>query len=441
MRAKRGVLFRLFFNRNDERAYGRFAFFFDTLMINFSNIFASGAFYTAFLRLNNISMADVGIMTYMPIIANLSCLFAPFIFRRMKKRKAVLMASRMTYFLLNLVGVALVPFVISDPDTRVFLMAFFLSFANVIWGLFVGGFTDWELNFLPLDGTREEFFAYRSLICAFVSSATTILSGFVATAIEQTAPSVQVTWLFWLRVGGFLFILLDVLVYLRVKEYPYPQSEVKMKIKDIFVLPMQHKPFRTVIFSRSVMSFAQAMTGSCWIYYLMDCGLNYSTLSFLSSVTPIMALVLTPFALRLFRKMGCVRNIFAYRTIEILIYFGYVFIIPENVRWLYPVMFLLMQVLSVGVGIADTNLCYLFMPERDRVTFHAFYYSVSTVASFLGSLIGATFITRSAGKSFEIFGIELANVQMLMLAQATIFTLSVIRRICSGVIRYFSSAA
>ncbi len=158
MKNKReNVFYRLFFNRKDEKCYGRFAFFFDTLMMSFSNIFASGAFYTAFLRLNDISMADVGIMTYMPIIANLSCLFTPFVFRNMKRRKSVLMTARISYFLFNLVGVALVPFVVENRDARVFLMAFFLSFANVIWGLFVGGFADWQLNFLPMDGSARIF--------------------------------------------------------------------------------------------------------------------------------------------------------------------------------------------------------------------------------------------------------------------------------------------
>ena len=40
---KKNVLYRLFFNKNDERAYGRFAFFFDNLMQSFSDLFAKGS--------------------------------------------------------------------------------------------------------------------------------------------------------------------------------------------------------------------------------------------------------------------------------------------------------------------------------------------------------------------------------------------------------------
>ncbi len=426
MRDKRkNVFFRLFFNRADERCYGRFAFFFDSLMQNFSSIFASGAFYTAFLRLNDISMADVGVMTYMPVLANLSCIFAPFIFRNMKKRKAVLMSARISYYLLNLVGVALVPFVIGSRDARIFLMALFLSLANIVWGLFVGGFSDWELNFLPQDGTREEFFAYRSLICALVSSGTQIIAATVAAAIETTPAEVQNLWLFWLRIGGFAFILLDVVVFLRAKEYPYPKSEVHLRLKDVFTLPLKNKPFRGVMLVRVFVGFGAALTSSSWTYYLMDCGLGYSTLSFLSSITPMMALVLTPLALRLFRRMGCVNNLFLYRVIEIFVYLGYAFVVPANVIWLYPLMFVIAQVVSVGAGVADLNFVYLFMPEKDRLTYYSFYYMSAALAVFCGSFVGAQFITLTAGKTISLFGLSLANVQVLMLLQSALFVVMV----------------
>ena len=423
---KGNVFYRLFFKRGDADAYGRFAFFFDTLMQSFSGIFASGAFYTAFLRLNDISMSDVGVMTYMPIIANLSCIFSPFIFRNMKRRKGVLMAARMSYYMLNLIGVALVPFLVTNAGARVFLMSLLLSLGNVIWGLFVGGFADWELQFLPQDGTREEFYAYRSLIASVVSSVTSILAGFVATAIEATAPEVQLAWLFWLRVGGFAFILLDVIIFLRAKERPYSKSEFSLKVRDLVALPMRHKPFRSAILLRCAFQFSMALTTSSWTYYLMDCGLGYSTLSFLSSLSPLMALLLTPFALRIFRKMGCVNNLFLYRGVECFIYIGYAFILPVNVRWLYPVLFVLMQIVTVGTGIADINYVYLFMPEKDRLAYYSFYYAVSTVASFLGSLAGASFITKTASKSLSLFGAPIESVQLLMLLQAVLHILGIL---------------
>ncbi len=259
-----------------------------------------------------------------------------------------------------------------------------------------------------------------------MASATSILAGFAATAIETTAPDVQVSWLFWLRVGGFLFILLDVIVFLRAKEYPYPQSEVQLKLGDIFVLPFRHKSFLRTMVLHSLITFSTAITASSWTYYLMDCGMNYSTLSFLSSITPIMALVLTPFALRLFKKMGCVNNMLLLRAAEVLVYVGYVFVIPATVRWLYPIVFIVFQILSVGTGVGNMHFVYLFMPEENRLAYYSFHYSTATVMGFLGSFLGAQFITLTVGRSFSFLGITLANVQLLMLLQALAFGLLIL---------------
>ena len=418
---KRGVLRRLFFNRADERAYGRFAFFFDGLMQNFSNIFSGGVFYTAFLRLNNISMAEMGIMTYLPIIANLSCVFSPFLFAKFKKRKSVLMAARLAYYFFNLVGVALVPVLFSDAGVKLGLMTFFLCFGNAIWGLFCGGFDDWELKFLPQDGTREEYYAYRNLIFTLSGVATQILAGFVATAIEALPEASQMSMLFWLRVGSFLFIPIDILVFMRAKEYPYPKSELRLKLRDLVTVPIKNRAFRNVALIHAMTLFAGALTLSSWTYYLLDCGLAYSTQSFLAAIPPILTLLLTRPVVLLFRRQGCAKNLLFYRTVEACVYFGYAMISPANIRWLYPILYVVFQIIMVGISTADVNFIFLFMPEKDRLTYHAFNFVTGVVAEFIGAFLGAQFITRTAGKTFHILGQEVANVRLLMLLQAIFF--------------------
>ena len=418
---KRGVLRRLFFNRADERAYGRFAFFFDGLMQNFSNIFSGGVFYTAFLRLNNISMAEMGIMTYLPIIANLSCVFSPFLFAKFKKRKSVLMAARLAYYFFNLVGVALVPVLFSDVGVKLGLMTFFLCFGNAIWGLFCGGFDDWELKFLPQDGTREEYYAYRNLIFTLGGVATQILAGFVATAIEALPEASQMSMLFWLRVGSFLFIPIDILVFMRAKEYPYPKSELRLKLRDLVTVPIKNRAFRNVALIHAMTLFAGALTLSSWTYYLLDCGLAYSTQSFLAAIPPILTLLLTRPVVLLFRRQGCAKNLLFYRTVEACVYFGYAMISPANIRWLYPILYVVFQIIMVGISTADVNFIFLFMPEKDRLTYHAFNFVTGVVAEFIGAFLGAQFITRTAGKTFHILGQDVANVRLLMLLQAIFF--------------------
>ena len=421
----RGVLYRLFFNRADERAYGRFAFFFDGRMQSFSGIFANGVFYTAFLRLNNISMSDVGIMTYMPIFANLSCIFSPFIFRNMKKRKPILMAARMVYYFTTLVGVALVPMIFSASALRLALMCTMLSLGNVIWGLFIGGFADWELHFLPQDGTREEYYAYRNLIGSLTGVVTNLIAGVVASAIELLPEAEQLSWLFWLRIGGFIFILIDVLVFLRVKEYEYPKSGNVPNLKNVFTMSLKNKRFCRAIFTRDFMTLVNAITSSSLTYYLLDCGLGYGTQSFLAAIPPILSLLLTKPAVMLFRRMGCVKNLLLYHVVDAVGLIAYVMITPASVQWLYPAVYVVTQIVAVGKGIADTDFVFRFMPEEDRLNYHSFYYITHSFSAFIGAFIGAQYITLTEGRDFVILGMPFANVQLLMLAKAALFIIGI----------------
>ena len=422
---KRGVLRRLFFNREDARAYGRFAFFFEGIMENVAMLLSSGVFYTAFLRLNDISMADVAIMSYVPILANLSCVFAPFIFRNMKKRKSVLLSARLLYYLFNIVSVAVIPVLITDASARVALMSVFLSVANVIWGLVAGGFTDWQLNYLPMDGTREEFFAYRGLFLSLFSAGTQILAGGLAAAVETLPEPSQISALFWLRIAGFGFILLDIFVMMRAKEFPYPKSEVRLKLRDVVALPMKLPEFRVVMLLYALNALAANLSASSWSYYLQECGMAYSTLSLLGSMAPITTLLLTPLAIKIFRRIGCVQSHFYYQLILLLIQFGFVFVAPSTVLWLYPALYLLSLLVNVGGNVASANFVYLFMPEEDRLTYYTFYYGLVTVTGFIGAFIGARVVIATEGKTLSMFGLPLASAQLLMLLHAGVWALLV----------------
>jgi hypothetical protein len=94
---------------------------------------------------------------------------------------------------------------------------------------------------------------------------------------------------------------------------------------------------------------------------------------------------------------------------------------PSTATWLYPICLVALQIISVGGSIGDLNFVYLFMPTEDRLTYYTFYYSVSSLMSFLGSFIGAQYITRTDGKSFTVLGLSVSNVQLLMLLQTVGF--------------------
>jgi hypothetical protein len=79
------------FNTRDDDARGRTIYLFCTLLAAFYNVFITGIFYTGFLTMYGISITGVGIVTFIPYIANCFSIFSPAILDRFKKKKGILL--------------------------------------------------------------------------------------------------------------------------------------------------------------------------------------------------------------------------------------------------------------------------------------------------------------------------------------------------------------
>jgi hypothetical protein len=194
---------------------------------------------------------------------------------------------------------------------------------------------------------------------------------------------------------------------------------VRLKLRDVAVLPMKNPELRAVMIICALSSLAANLSSASWAYYLQECGLGYSTLNFLYATPSIFTLLLTPLGLRIFRRLGCVKSHFYYQSILFLIYFGFVFVTPSTVHWLYPMLYLLSQIIGVGSNIAAMNFVYLFMPNEDRLTYYTFYYALVTVTGFVGAFVGAQVVIATEGRDLSMFGIPMASTQLLMLLHAS----------------------
>ena len=68
-------------------------------------------------------MVDVGFLASLQLFAACFSIFSPMILERIRRRKWVLAAGRLVYYLLNLVGLSVIPLLTSDSRTRLALFA------------------------------------------------------------------------------------------------------------------------------------------------------------------------------------------------------------------------------------------------------------------------------------------------------------------------------
>ena len=97
------------YNLKDEDAKGRLISLGSALVTALYNVFITGIFYTGILTMYDMSIGDVGIISYIPLIANCFSIFSPMILERIKKRKWILIASKIFFYAMYIVATTLMP--------------------------------------------------------------------------------------------------------------------------------------------------------------------------------------------------------------------------------------------------------------------------------------------------------------------------------------------
>ena len=125
----------------DEDGKGRLISLGSSMITAFYNVFITGIFYTGFLSMYDISITGVGIVTFIPYIANCFSVFSPRVLGRFKKRKWILLAAKVYFYAMYIIATTLMPQFVTDPDGRLkwFIILLFLAYA--VYALFSPGLT------------------------------------------------------------------------------------------------------------------------------------------------------------------------------------------------------------------------------------------------------------------------------------------------------------
>ena len=209
--------FAVLFNFYDEKAFGRTVMMASSALINVVSMLTGSLFYTTFLMMNGINLVNIGIITFVPYIANCFSIFCPSILERFPKRRWILAGGRAAYFTLNLLAVTLMPLFVEDPSARTVWFAILTFAANAVSALFGGGYSAWHLNFIPNE-IRAEYFSTNSMISGFMGSGAALISALITDALASSP--IQSTIVLTLRYSAFALALLEVWILTRLVEYP-----------------------------------------------------------------------------------------------------------------------------------------------------------------------------------------------------------------------------
>ena len=405
----------LFFDGSPE-ARGRLCMVISGIVTNISGNLAGGAFYSAFLLEYGINLTNIGIIIFIPYIAGLFTLLSPMVLAKFRRRRWVLLATRVIYYTLSIAGVTVLPMVVRGESAKVACFALIMFLANVISSLFAPGYSVWHFNFLP-ERVRSGYFTQSQFLSALVGGIMIVLVSigadyFVGKPQEHTV-------LILVRVIAFVFALIDCLALALPKEYPYPRSEKKQRLADVIKKPLKNKMFLGAIGLYCGYCVYMNLSSSVQnAYILSDTQVTYTMIYGINALYAVFFIAFSGFWQKLIRRKGWV-PVFSMSSLMLTVtYIMFLFINYKNSIWLFPALRILQHFIGVGQNVTAANLHLLYMPREDRDNFVSFYQMAANLANFVAMMLGTGFVGRMGESSLVVLGHEFTSVPLLMAGHA-----------------------
>lgn len=382
--------------------------------------FSGGIFYTGLLVEYGINIVNISIITVIPYIASLFSLFTPYIMERFKKRKTILTVSRIAYYVVNILGITLLPQVVQSDSGRVIGLIIIVFLANVINFLFSPAYSPWHMAYITED-VRMPYFSSTTLVSNVSSSIVLILASLVTDRLQGDS---RLTLIIILRYAAFAVAMLDVYFLQKPKEPNYEATSVKPSLADIVRLPLSNKKFALTMLIYALYAYSVNICNSvinAWL--LEEVKVSYLYINVINAFYALAIVFTSSFWSRVMRKNGTFKTLMLSLLAQAPTYLAYAFVTNGNYLWLMTLVRLTQHALGMSLTYPANNLIYVNLPPADQTNYLSFYTITGNIAVFLGMMTGTWVVAGMGTHTLNLFGVQLGGVPVLLLAEAILLAL------------------
>lgn len=408
-----GYTFTDLFNIRDDDARGRVVYLSCVLFSAFYNVFITGIFYTGFLTMYDISITGVGIVSFIPPIANVFTIFSSRVLSRFKRRKPVLLAAKIMYYFLQIIATTLMPQFVHDPQARLTCFCVLIFIAYAFYAPFAPGYTVWFYHFYPADNhKRTQYIQLTQIFSSIMSTLILFFSGILTDAVAGSPKQGEIIIAF--RYVAFALIVIETLIQIFAKEYP-EQDSANLKLKEIFTLPFKYRKFLMCMIFMFTWSFVSNLNNGMWSYHLLNhMNFSYTTINTVSILYTCILLLTNGFWGRLLRRFSWIKTF----GIACLIFVPtelFMFIMSPESSWIFLPNSIVQNLCSVGLNLAYANVLYMNLPKENSTAHIAFHTIGINVFSFLGLMTGTWVTSITGDNTIPFLGLQIYSVQFTCL--------------------------
>ena len=407
------------FNTRDDEAKGRIINLACTLLASFYNVFITGIFYTGFLTMYGISITGVGIITFIPYIANLFSVFSSKLLSHFKHRKVALVASKIYFYFMYIVATTLMPRFVIDQTARLVWFAIILFLAYAVYAPFGPGFTVWFYQFFPKDNERRaRYLMLCQIFGSIVGNCILLFSGVLTDAIAGSPY--QNTLILGFRYLAFALVLIETLIQLQAKDYTPPDDAKKMKLSDAFTVPFRHRKFLLCMLVMFVWSYISNLNNGLWNYHLLNhMHFSYTLINLMSVMYMVLLLLFSGLWRKMLRRCSWIRTFGFACMLWLPTEVSFFFMTPARSFLFVPTSFA-QGAISVGMNLAYANILYMNLPEENSTAAIAFNAIGCNICAFLGLLTGTAVSSITGDVPIRFMGMDFYSVQFTTVMRGVI---------------------
>ena len=401
----------------------RTSLLFAVMMQAVVNGFTGGIFYTGLLVGYGINIVNISILTIVPCICSVFSLLSPVILSRFPRRRMLMTVTRILFYVVNIIGITLLPQVVQSETGRVVGLVAVVFLANAINFLFSPGYSPWHMTYLT-PNVRSSYISSTTLVSQIVGGLILIVASILT---DRIAGAAQLDLIIVLRWVAFGVALLDVYFLQKPVEPEYQVTTNRMSLGKSLLIPLHNRKFMLTMSVYALHLFSVNMVGSVINTWLLE---EVHTSFLYINVINALYMVAIPLTTPLWRNHMLRHGTFTTLAIATLLNAPtcllYGLVNHGNYLWLMTFVRLAQHAIGMGLALTVNNLIYINLPQTDQDSYIALYTIIGNGTNFVAMSVGTWIVAVLGAGTVSLLGLRLTSVPLLLILQGLVGLASVL---------------
>jgi len=390
----------------------------------------TGAYLVGLLKYIGANDTLCGYIIAIPVIAAIIQVLSPIILESLEYRKKIIIIGSMIHRVL-LFMLIFVPFLPVSSGGKILMATIILLISYVAVSFVTPAISNMYVSFVP-QNIRGRYFGMRESYNLIAATLITLVLGKVLDSFTEAGK--EGTGYIIVYCFIFFVTILNISFFMFMKEVPLTHIEHRIRLSEIFVLPLKDRRFIRYFIMLIIWNIAVQIASAYFgVYLKSDLSMSYTVITSLSFLNSVAYVISARRWGKFADKKGW--SLTAMITIGILSICHFTWFLASNGS---PVVLLILAVSHLtggiawsGINVALFNLQFDFTPDEKRTVYIGFSAAISGLIGYVAAAVGAQLVGLFGEKPVIIFGMAFDIKQVLF------FISSALLAVCAAYIGVF----